>query len=202
MLFLVVNDNRYKSYNFLSIFSQVFIPLTGALITCAILTNHIQIGVSMENKLKTKPLTRCVMTIAEVGCYFWQLGRCKLWRQISDFDYYVFDLRSQYPNQLVYKYEVADLPFFSRSIDNDDKYERTSSIKIGDCCIQYTFNKIRRLGLVETTEVLPLFEHIDPYKNQLENIIAQTKISHNEPKKLKVLKLNRKEKNVVQLHSK
>ena len=65
-----------------------------------------------------------------------------------------------------------------------------------------TFNKIRRLGLVETTELLPLFEHIHPYKNQIENIIAQTKISHNEPKKLKVLKLNRKEKNVVQLHSK
>ena len=202
MLFLVVNDNRYKSYNFLSIFSQVFIPLTGALITCAILTNHIQIGVSMENKLKTKPITKFVMTIAEVGCYFWQLGRCKLWRQISDFDYYVFDLRSQYPNQLVYKHEVADLPFFNRTIDNDDEYERTSSVKIGDCCIQYTFNKIRRSGLIETTEVLPLFEHIDPYKNQLENIISQTKISHNEPDKLKVLKLNRKEKNVVQLHSK
>ena len=83
-----------------------------------------------------------------------------------------------------------------------DEYERTSSIKIGDCCIQYTFNKIRRSGLIETTEVLPLFEHIDPYKNQLENIISQTKISHNQPDKLKVLKLNRKEKNVVQLHSK
>ena len=155
-----------------------------------------------NNKLKTTPLTKVIMTIARLSCKVWYIARCKLWRNISDFDYYVFDLRSQYPNQIVYKYEVSDLPFFSRSIDNDDKYERTSSIKIGDCCIQYTFNKIRRLGLVETTEVLPLFEHIDPYKNQLENIIAQTKISHNEPKKLKVLKLNRKEKNVVHLHNK
>ena len=141
------------------------------------------------------------MKLAELGCSIWYYGRCKLWRQISDFDYYVFDLRSQYPNQLVYKYEVADLPFFSRSIDNDDKYERTSSIKIGDCCIQYTFNKIRRLGLIETTEVIPLFKDIDPHKNYIENVIKQTKLSHNSPKSLKVLKL-RKGKDDVQLHSK
>ena len=102
--------------------------------------SELELTGSLENKkLKTKPITAFIMKIAEIGCSIWYVGRCKLWRQISDFDYYVFDLRSQYPNQLVYKHEVADLPFFSRSIDNDDKYERTSSIKIGDCCIQYTF---------------------------------------------------------------
>ena len=73
-----------------------------------------------NNKLKTTPLTKVIMTIARLSCKVWYIARCKLWRNISDFDYYVFDLRSQYPNQLVYKYEVADLPFFSRSIDNDD----------------------------------------------------------------------------------
>ena len=57
-----------------------------------------------NNKLKTKPLTKVIMTIAEVSCKVWYYCRCKLWRQINDFDYYVFDLRSQYPNQLVYKH--------------------------------------------------------------------------------------------------
>ena len=151
---------------------------------------------------KSKLSTRCVMNVCSVVCKVWKVARCKLWRNISDFDYYVFDLRSQYPNQLVYKYEVADLPFFSRSIDNDDKYERTSSIKIGDAVIQYTFNKLRRQGLIEDSEVIPLFEHYDPYKSTIENVIAQTKLSHNRPDKLKVIKLNRKENNVLQLHNK
>ena len=155
-----------------------------------------------NNKLKTTPLTKVIMTIARLSCKVWYIARCKLWRNISDFDYYVFDLRSQYPNQLVYKHEVADLPFFSRTIDNDDEYERTSSIKIGDAVIQYTFNKLRRQGLIEDSEVIPLFEHYDPYKSTIENVIAQTKLSHNRPDKLKVIKLNRKENNVLQLHNK
>ena len=136
-----------------------------------------------KNKLSTKPITKLVMKLAELSCGVWWYTRCKLWRKVNDFDYHIYDLRSEYPNGLVYQQQVAKQPYFSKTLINEDKYERTSSIKIGDCCIQYTFNKIRRLGRVETTEVLPLFEHIDPYKNQLENIIAQTKISHNEPKK-------------------
>ena len=77
-----------------------------------------------------------------------------------------------------------------------------SSIKIGDAVIQYTFNKLRRQGLIEDSEVIPLFEHYDPYKSTIENVIAQTKLSHNRPDKLKVIKLNRKENNVLQLHNK
>ena len=151
---------------------------------------------------KSKLSTRCVMNVCSVVCKVWKVVRCKLWRDIDDFDYYISDLRSQYPNQLVYKHEVADLPFFSRTIDNDDEYERTSSIKIGDAVIQYTFNKLRRQGLIEDSEVIPLFEHYDPYKSTIENVIAQTKLSHNRPDKLKVIKLNRKENNVLQLHNK
>ena len=155
-----------------------------------------------NNKLKTKPITAFVMKLAELGCSIWYYGRCKLWRQISDFDYYVFDLRSQYPNEIVYKHELSSLPFYSKTVEADDEYERTSSIKIGDAVIQYTFNKIRRQGLIEDSEVIPLFEHYDPYKSTIENVIAQTKLSHNRPDKLKVIKLNRKENNVLQLHNK
>ena len=39
-------------------------------------------------------------------------------------------------------------------------------------------------------------------KSTIENVIAQTKLSHNRPDKLKVIKLNRKENNVLQLHNK
>ena len=154
-----------------------------------------------NNKLKTTPLTKVIMTIARLSCKVWYIARCKLWRNISDFDYYVFDLRSQYPNQLVYLHQVGDLPFFSKTVETDDEYERTSAVKIGDAVIRYTFNKIARQGLIETTEVIPLFKDIDPHKNYIENVITQTKLSHNSPKSLKVLKL-RKGKDDVQLHSK
>ena len=123
-------------------------------------------------------------------------------RDIDDFDYYISDLQSQYPNPLVYSKAVGDLPYYCKTVEVDDEYERTSSIKIGDAVIQYTFNKLRRQGLIEDSEVIPLFEHYDPYKSTIENVIAQTKLSHNRPDKLKVIKLNRKENNVLQLHNK
>ena len=154
-----------------------------------------------ENKLNTKPITKLIMSIAELSCGVWWYTRCKLWRQVNDFDYHIYDLRSQFPNQLVYLHQVGDLPFFSKTVETDDEYERTSAVKIGDAVIRYTFNKIRRQGLIETTEVIPLFKDIDPYKNYLENVISQTKLSHNAPKSLKVIKL-KKEKDDVQLHSK
>ena len=154
-----------------------------------------------KNKLRTKPLTTCTMRVLELGCYLWKVGRCKLWRQVNDFDYHIYDLRSQFPNQLVYLHQVGDLPFFSKTVETDDEYERTSAVKIGDAVIRYTFNKIARQGLIETTEVIPLFKDIDPHKNYVENVITQTKLSHNSPKSLKVLKL-RKGKDDVQLHSK
>ncbi len=151
---------------------------------------------------KSKLSTRCVMNVSSVVCKVWKVVRCKLWRDIDDFDYYISDLRSQYPNTLVYTEAVRDLPYYCKTVEVDDEYERTSSIKIGDAVIQYTFNKLRRQGLIEDSEVIPLFEHYDPYKSTIENVIAQTKLSHNRPDKLKVIKLNRKENNVLQLHNK
>ena len=155
----------------------------------------------MKKKLKTKTSTKVIMKIAEVVCKIWQFGRCKVRGVVNDFDYHIYDLRSQYPNQLVYLHQVGDLPFFSKTVETDDEYERTSAVKIGDAVIRYTFNKIARQGLIETTEVIPLFKDIDPHKNYIENVITQTKLSHNSPKSLKVLKL-RKGKDDVQLHSK
>ena len=150
---------------------------------------------------KSKLSTRCVMNVSSVVCKVWKVVRCKLWRDIDDFDYYISDLQSQYPNPLVYAKAVGDLPYYCKTVEVDDEYERTSAVKIGDAVIRYTFNKIARQGLIETTEVIPLFKDIDPHKNYIENVIKQTKLSHNSPKSLKVLKL-RKGKDDVQLHSK
>ena len=71
------------------------------------------------------------MKLAELGCSSGTMVDV-LWRQISDFDYYVFDLRSQYPNEIVYKQNYLHY-LFSKTVEADDEYERTSSVKIGDC---------------------------------------------------------------------
>ena len=155
-----------------------------------------------KNKLQTKPITTIVIKIAELICGVWWYTRCKLWRKVNDFDYHIYDLRSEYPNDLVYKIEVGKQPYISKTLINEDDYEKTSSIKIGDCCITYTFNKIRRAGLIETTEVIPLWKDFDPYKHEVETIISRTKLSHNKPNKLKVIKINRKDKRDVQLYNK
>ena len=54
-----------------------------------------------KNKLSTKPITKLVMSIAKLSCGVWWYTRCKLWRQVNDFDYHIYDLRSEYPNGLV-----------------------------------------------------------------------------------------------------
>jgi len=152
-------------------------------------------------KLKTRPTTMVVMVIAETVCKVWQVCRCKF-RNKNDFNYFVTDLRSQYPNELVYKSAVGNLPYYSKTLEVDDEYERSSSIKLGDCCITYTFDKFVRNGIIPNDDVVPLHEQFDPYLNMVENVITQTKISHNAPDKLKVIKLTRKERDVVKLHSK
>ena len=78
---------------------------------------------------KSKLSTRCVMNVSSVVCKVWKVVRCKLWRDIDDFDYYISDLRSQYPNPLVYTEAVRDLPYYCKTVEVDDEYERTSSIK-------------------------------------------------------------------------
>ena len=107
------------------------------------------------------------MSIAELSCGVWWYTRCKLWRKVNDFDYHIYDLRSEYPNGLVYQQQVAKQPYFSKTLINEDEYERTSSIKIGDCCITYTFNKIRRAGSNRNNRSNSLWKDFDPYKHKL-----------------------------------
>jgi len=164
----------------------------------------------MENnkktKLKTRTRTMLIMFMSNLVCKVWWNVRCKF-RGIDDFDYYITDLRCQYPNELAYHSQVASLPFFCKTLEVDDSFEKTWSIKIGDCNIQYTFDKIVRLSeqssSVDEEEYLqPLYgSAYDPRVGEIANLIKQTRIRHNEPSKLRVLQF-RKEKDVVELYRK
>ena len=66
------------------------------------------------NKLTTKLSTRIIMNVTELVCKAWKYGR-KKYNGVSDFDYHITDLRSQYPNTLVYQEAVGVLPFYCKT---------------------------------------------------------------------------------------
>ena len=156
------------------------------------------------NKLTTKLSTKVIMNVAGLMCKVWKYGRSK-YNNMSDFDYHIKDLRSQYPNELVYKNAVGNLPFYDKINEIDDEYEKTSSIKIGDCHLRYTFDKSVRKYKVEDETKAYLHTEGNPREPMIRNLITQTQIRHNEPKSLKVFNSERKGEsngNVVNLHSK
>ena len=138
------------------------------------------------------------MKIAEVVCKLWKLSRNKFGNKVNDFDYHITDLRRQYPNELVYANALGSLPFYCKTNEIDDSTEKTTSIKIGDCNIRYTFEKNNDTNQHDNVDYL----FVDPRLSMLTNLITQTKIRHNEPKTLRVINLKREDKNVVKLHSK
>jgi len=156
----------------------------------------------MTKKLKTKTSTLVIMQVAEVVCKIWQYVRCRMFRDVNDFDYHITDLRQQYPNELVYMSHVGSLPFYCKTNEVDDDFERTSSIKLGDCNIRYTFDKLIRA--VEVTEDIRLFSDYvpNPRSRMINDLLTQTVIKHNKPKALRVINNEREESNVVKLHDK
>ena len=92
------------------------------------------------NKLNTKFSTEVTMSVTELVCRVWKIVRHK-YNGVSDFDYHITDLRSQYPNELVYKNAVGVLPFYCKTNEVDDDFEKVTSIKLGDCNIRYQFDK-------------------------------------------------------------
>ena len=152
-----------------------------------------------KTKLTTKLSTKVIMIVAEAVCKVWKYSRTK-YNGVSDFDYHITDLRRQYPNQLVYKHAIGVLPFTCKTNEVDDEYERTSSIKLGDCNIRYTFDKLVKSQEEVDENITHLFG--DPRVPMITDLITQTQIRHNEPKSLRVLNFKRKGENVVNLHSK
>lgn len=156
---------------------------------------------SNNNKLTTKLSTKVIMSVADVVCKLWWYGRCKLRRQVNDFDYHITDLRKQYPNELVYKHSLGKLPFILKTVELDDETEKTTSLKIGDCNIRYTFDKLMKRGEAYNDERIFMY-HQEPRTQMMSDLLTNTVIRHNEPKSLKVINFKREKTNVVKLHNK
>lgn len=154
----------------------------------------------MKKSLKTKHSTQVIMIVAEVVCKIWKYARCKLFRDVNDFDYHITDLRKQYPNELVYQSHVGQLPFYLKTNEVADEFERTTSVKIGDANIRYTFDKLMRA--VDANEKAILFaDYTDPRLKMINDLLTQTVIKHNRPTALNIIN-NERESNVVKLHDK
>ena len=48
-----------------------------------------------------KRMTRSIKVMAELYCYCWKFIRCRLPERKDDFDYFVYDLREQYPTPVL-----------------------------------------------------------------------------------------------------
>ena len=93
-------------------------------------------------QLKTKKLTKVCMGMTSVFCSCWKFFRTKTpIRNVDDFDYYIWDLRSQCENELHYKDTVKNLPFFIKEKDKDEDTELLADIIDRDDVERWTNNR-------------------------------------------------------------
>ena len=78
-----------------------------------------------------KRMTGVVEKMANLFCLCWQFGRCRL-RNKHDFNYFVSNLRHQYPTEALAALSLAGNKFIEKKVILDDEYERSCFIKIGD----------------------------------------------------------------------
>jgi len=90
--------------------------------------------------LKARITTMAMMCIANGICSVVSMFK-KSWGG-NDFDYFVFNLREQYPNDVSYQLDAGGLPFIKRSVLIDDEFQKCIALKIGDCIIEYTHKKV------------------------------------------------------------
>ena len=86
-------------------------------------------------------MTGVVKVMANAFCYCWHFGRCRFPGRKNDFDYFVYDLRTQYPTKELGNIALENSKFFEKKVILEDEFERTISIKVGDICIRYSFDK-------------------------------------------------------------
>lgn len=91
----------------------------------------------------------------------------------NNFDYFVRDIRKEYPSQITYDLSVGKEPFFQKLIIDNDITQTYSVIKIGDCYIEYTYQKLNWGEQLEDA-----FD--DMKKNFLGELITITKKSHSQ----------------------
>ena len=87
-----------------------------------------------------KNMTQIVMVLAELYCRLWYFFRCSL-RNKRDFNFFIQDLRKQYPIGDLGDIAIGRIPFFQKIILIDNELERTCAVKIGHCYLKYSFDK-------------------------------------------------------------
>ena len=90
-----------------------------------------------------KTMTQTLMVLAETYCSLWYFLRCRL-RNKSDFDYFVTNLRDQYPKGELGDHAMTGIPFFQKVVLEDNELERSCAVKIGHIEITYSFDKTQR----------------------------------------------------------
>ena len=90
-----------------------------------------------------KNMTQMLMVLAETYCKLWYFFRCGL-RNKSDFNYFVKNLRDQYPLGELGDHAMFGLPFFQKVVLEDNEFERSCAVKIGQVSIEYSFDKTQK----------------------------------------------------------
>ena len=80
------------------------------------------------------------MVLTGIYCRLWYFFRCRL-RNKRDFNFFIQDLRKQYPKGDLGDVAIGRLPFFQKIILIDNELERTCAVKIGHCYLKYSFDK-------------------------------------------------------------
>jgi len=85
-------------------------------------------------------MTQILMVMTKTYCKLWHFLRCRL-RNKSDFNYFIQDLRLQYPKGDLGDVAIGKLPFFKKVILVDDELEKSCAVKIGHCHLKYSFDR-------------------------------------------------------------
>ena len=119
--------------------------------------------------LKTTYMTGTIISVANLimkGVKFYNDVKYK-----NNFDYFVRDIRKEFPTELTYHLTVGKEPFIQKTIVDNDMSETYCVIKIGDCYIEYSYQKATWGEHLEDA-----FD--DMKKNFLGELISHTKSSH------------------------
>ena len=85
-------------------------------------------------------LTQILMVMTKIYCNVWYFLRCHL-RNKSDFNYFIQNLRRQYPKGELGDVAIGKLPFFKKVVLVDNELEKSCAVKIGHCYLKYSFDR-------------------------------------------------------------
>ena len=133
-----------------------------------------------------KTMTQTLMVLAETYCSLWYFLRCRL-RNKSDFNYFVKNLRDQYPKGELGDVAMKGIPFFHKVVLEDNELERSCAVKIGHIEITYSFDKTQREKKILLFDDSPRWEIA-------RQLLKMTAIKHHNASVLKFSNKHRKEK--------